>query len=120
MLLTHPLKGLLGDLVIEVVIRLFFLFFLLLFLQSFEPILLIDLLILEIHDDLHRLHVFLRVYLVNFSEELTLIETPFPIIYHIHGQLHFFRQHLAIVRLEDMIENLVNPLEEGMLVHKTG
>ena len=121
MLLAHPLEGLLADRVIEVAIRLIFLLFLLLLLlHSPELALLVELLLLEVHDDLGGLHVLLRVDLVDLPEELALVQALLPVVDHIHGQLHLLRQHLAVVRLEEVVEQLVNGLEKGVLVDEAG
>lgn len=120
MLLAHPLKCYFRDLIVEVVIRLFFVFFLLFLLQCLQFSLLVELLILEIYNYLGRLHVFLRVYLVDFSEEFPLVKALLSVIYHIHGQLHLFRQHPTVVSLEEMVEKLVNCLKKSVLVDETG
>lgn len=120
MLLAHPPECLLGNLIVEVVVRLLFVLLLLFLLQGLQLSLLVELLVLEVYDDLGRLNVLLRVDLVDFSEELTLVEALLPVVYHFHGQLHLFGQHPSIVRLEEMVEELVNRLEKCVLVDEAG
>lgn len=73
MLLAHPPECLLGNLIVEVVVRLLFVLLLLFLLQGLQLSLLVELLVLEVYDDLGRLNVLLRVDLVDFSEELPLV-----------------------------------------------
>lgn len=101
-------------------IRLIFLFFLLYVLQGLQLSLLVKLLILEIHDDFGGLHVLLRVNLVDFPEELALIEALLPVIDHVHGELHLFGKHPTIVGLADVVEQLVNCLKKDVLVDEAG
>lgn len=108
MLFTHSLEGLLLCFILEVKIRLLNLLFLLQVILG-----------IQVHDDLYGLHIFLRVYGIDFPEEFPLVQAFFSVVDHIHGKLRLQGKELLVLSLAQGIKHFIYQIKESMVMEQT-